>query len=990
MFKTLTIKGILALCVVVFGLQNAVAQAAFWSETFATDAAFSAWTAANTGAGTVNWVRSTDAAAIMGFQAAPAAFASTTVADGFAFYNSDANGQNNVHDATLTYGPIDCSSHTNVGLRFQSQFADFQGSDVEVRVSTDAGATWTATAIFDDQPSYGFAQNALVPAVINSDMKLAAANGQATVWIQFRWSGDWEYGWKLDDIELYDYVDPKVNVTFRVNMSQVTVDPAGAKIAGSFTGWADADMTDAGAGIWTYTTQLNVGEEVLWKYKNGAGGWENVTAACGKDDGFGGFNRVYVVPAADFTLPAVCLGSCNPCVVTCDQNPNSIICDNLDDYLTTLKLGPQAPWWTTWSGTEGTTEDGIVTTEQAASAPNSFKILTTATGGGPQDVVLNLGNKTTGNYELKWKMFVPATKRAYYNIQNVVPIGAGDWNLDVFFEDNGAGRLQIGATAIPGDFTYPYDTWFEVKHQIDLDNNLLTLTINGQFVTKMAFAKNLGGIDFFGIDNFHTYYVDDVEYVGLPPVVYNVDVCDAAVDITTLFGGAPGVPQTSGLQDNTNATASATDPAIGTQCWGEPTINASMWYTFIGDGERYHIETVPCNATNYIGGANDPGDTQMAIFSGADCSDLELEVCNDDLSATGSPDWRAGLDIETTPGTTYYAMIDGFNLNGVVAKGEFCIEVTLAPSVDCNSGAVGTFTIANNGYLCFGDNLNTVMQPNNASFVIPTVGPVFGMAWCITQAPIPANTWPGSIAGVASTVFNPDVILVNLPNDGANFPAGVYYLTPVVVGGGTLIDPAGLARVFNVDPSAGCFFVGQSTPVLLMPDAADLEPLGGVISQTFGPNGTTLNLTPTGGLGDLLGDPTLYTYLWSNGQTTQDITVTGGGSYSVTINDISGCDDIDPAVISLVGAQDPESVKSLTLSPNPASTSIALQLGLDKTADVRAEIVNSIGQVVRTLHFGKTANVNQQISLAGFADGVYFLRLVVDGEKTQRSFVVSH
>ena len=161
------------------------------------------------------------------------------------------------------------------------------------------------------------------------------------------------------------------------------------------------------------------------------------------------------------------------------SNPMSIVCDNIDTYVTNLKLGPQATWFTTWSGTEGTTEDGIVTTEQAASAPNSFKINSTAATGGPQDVVLKLNNQTAGNYELKWKMYIPTGKNAYYNIQDVVPIAAGVWNLDVFFNDAGVGAYGMGTTAVPGNFSYPYDTWFEVKHVIDLDNNLLKLFING-------------------------------------------------------------------------------------------------------------------------------------------------------------------------------------------------------------------------------------------------------------------------------------------------------------------------------------------------------------------------------------------------------------------------------------------------------------------------------------------------------------------------------
>lgn len=43
-----------------------------------------------------------------------------------------------------------------------------------------------------------------------------------------------------------------------------------------------------------------------------------------------------------------------------------------------------------------------------------------------------LGNKATGHYSLKWKMYVPAGKNAYYNLQNTeAPTGAQiDQQLD--------------------------------------------------------------------------------------------------------------------------------------------------------------------------------------------------------------------------------------------------------------------------------------------------------------------------------------------------------------------------------------------------------------------------------------------------------------------------------------------------------------------------------------------------------------------------------
>jgi Secretion system C-terminal sorting domain len=991
MCKTLTIKGLIAILAIAFNLQTAFSQAAFWSETFATPAAFSAWTAASTGAGTEVWNRSTDPAINMGFSAAPVAFGATTAADGFAFYNSDANGQANIHDVTLTSQPINCASHTNVGLRFSSQFADFQGSDVEVRVSTNGGTTWISHPIFDDQPSYGSVQNALVPAVISSSFSIPEANAQAQVWIQFRWVGEWEYAWKLDDVELFDYVAPTASVTFKVNAALLTVDPAGMKIAGTFNNFADANMTNEGNGVWSYTASgLVVGTEVLYKFKNGPSGWESGQAACGVADGFGGFNRNYTPASAiPATLPAVCFNACVGCVVSCAQNPNSIICDNLDTYVTTLKLGPQATWWTTWSGTEGTTEDGIVSTEQAASAPNSLKIVSTVAGGGPQDVVLDLGDKATGNYSLKWKMFIPTGKQGYFNVQNVVPI-VPEFNLEAFFDANGAGRVVV-ATAELITFTYPNGAWFTVEQKIDLDNNTLKLYINNVLAGSIPYPNNIGGIDFYGTNASALYYIDDVEFVSLPPIVYNVDICDAAVDLTPLFGGAPSVAQTSALFDNTTATASPTDPTLTATCWFETSVTNSQWFNFPGDGKRYHIETVPCNATNYINaGADNLGDTQMAIYTGTDCSSLTLADCIDDLFTDGMPDWRAGLDIETVAGENYYMLIDGYKYTTAGASlGEFCVEVTQLGSVSCDQGVVGAVT--NSEFLCYGD--TTSFSIDEIGTIIPTVGPIYGMAWAISSAPVPAGTWPpdapGFIAGfrVSSTVFTPA-----LANDGSIAflpPAAGYYFTPVVLGGG--VNATGNPDFLqNVDVTNGCFFVGESKSVFFVPDPDDLEPISGSIEAIPGPNGVLLDLSVAGGLGELIGDESFYTYLWSNGATTQDITVTGNAVYTVVISDISGCDGIQSFSAVLTDIKDPLAVKALSIAPNPTNNNFKVSLTLENALDVRAEFVNSVGQVLRTFDYGNVSRLNETIDVANYPDGVYFLRLSIDGQKTQRSVVVSH
>jgi hypothetical protein len=891
MTRTFNFRSVLAALLLTCCFQSAFAQT-FWTETFSDQASSTTnWVHGGTNAGALTWSWTN---ILNAGNWTPGNFGSPTGSTGYMWFDSDANAEFD-HDVTLTNVniPVDCSDKSNVHLKFFTYYRTFTGGDVaRIGVSTDGtNFTYFNVPQFDNLVAESTGNPQVYQGYI--DIPLPQADNQAQVWIQFRWQGNYEYYWKVDDIELYE-------------------------------------------------------EEAA---------------------------------------------------VPCDQNPMSIICDNLDSY-TTGALGPQAAHWTTWSGTEGGTEDGIVSTEQASSAPNSLKVISTTAGLGPQDVVLDLGNRTTGRYELKFKMYIPTGQWGYYNMQNNVPIGTTPvWNFNVHFEANGAGRFTDTGDALLANFTYPYDQWFDCVHVIDLDNNLQTFSVNGNFVKKTGYTGNLGGIDFFGTNATSTFYVDDVEYVELDPIVFDEDLCGGAVDLSLYFGQAPTVPQTTGLYDNTNATVDAGDPAAPS-CWADgvtqtlpavPKIDGSMWYTFTGDGNTYHIETVPCSSTNYIDG----GDTQMAIYTG-ECGSLSQVLCNEDL--TGAADFRAGLDIETENGTNYYMLIDGWSDDaGVVSLGEFCIQITQLPAIDCGDGEVGTYTVGNGGFICDGATTGPSFTINNASFVIPNIGPVYGMAWAITTEEVPAGTWPPTLDSYwGSFGVNANIYAPNLTNNGNPLTQNaIWYFTPIVVAGAVDTVPSTAGRFLHeLDLTDACFFVGESTPLILLDELAPLDAVPDVTPATGGQNNGAIDLTVTGGIFDIIQDPaSSYTVEWTgpNGFISNDEDISGlePGDYTVVVTDITGCADPYELTVSVTSSvKDPASVKSLTLTPNPTADATLLNLSLANAAEVRLEVVNTLGQTLRTLNAGKVNVLSQRVELSDLATGTYFLRVVIDGETAVRRVVV--
>lgn len=105
---------------------------------------------------------------------------------------------------------------------------------------------------------------------------------------------------------------PPVNITFQVDMNQVTIDPSGVFIAGSFNGFSNQAMTAVGGGIYEYTASLAQGASIQYKFKNGTNGWEgNIGAPCGD-----GSNRTYTVGASNASADLVCFNSCAACPAT--------------------------------------------------------------------------------------------------------------------------------------------------------------------------------------------------------------------------------------------------------------------------------------------------------------------------------------------------------------------------------------------------------------------------------------------------------------------------------------------------------------------------------------------------------------------------------------------------------------------------------------------------------------------------------------------------
>ena len=145
--------------------------------------------------GLQNWVISTTGP-VGSFSASLGAISSTSASDGFAMYDSDAlNSSYSPQEAYIQYnGTVDCSSYPYVNIEFESYHRKFRDS-IFVEVSID-GINWDRYEVHAGQATNTTTAN---PEFVSVNVSATAGN-QPAVYFRFKYEGEWDYAWMIDDV----------------------------------------------------------------------------------------------------------------------------------------------------------------------------------------------------------------------------------------------------------------------------------------------------------------------------------------------------------------------------------------------------------------------------------------------------------------------------------------------------------------------------------------------------------------------------------------------------------------------------------------------------------------------------------------------------------------------------------------------------------------------------------------------------------------------
>lgn len=197
--------------------------------------------------------------------------------------------------------------------------------------------------------------------------------------------------------------------------------------------------------------------------------------------------------------------------------------DDFESYTVGSLLAQSSTTWATWSSaTGGGADDVAVSNTMAHSGTNSIYLASTATNGGPDDLILPFSSQyNTGTFMFESWMYVTTGKGAYFNYQGTSIYG-DVYTMDVTYETNGNVKFENSGSLLL-QTTYPQGQWFDFKMIANLNNASWSVLIDGIVVGSFQNPIfDIAAMDFFPILN-SSFYMDDVSYSHTPYTLPNLN-----------------------------------------------------------------------------------------------------------------------------------------------------------------------------------------------------------------------------------------------------------------------------------------------------------------------------------------------------------------------------------------------------------------------------------------------------------------------------------
>ncbi len=495
------------------------------------------------------------------------------------------------------------------------------------------------------------------------------------------------------------------------------------------------------------------------------------------------------------------------------------------------------------------------------------------------------------------------------------------------------GSINLSVSGGTGGYTYLWSNGSLLQDPTGLIAGTYTVTVTD---ANNCTAQTSAGVTQATALNLSTV-VTNVNCNGLLTGAINLTVAGGAggytylwsnsaqtEDLTAIAAGTYTVTVTDANNCTGSTTASVTQPAAlnlqtsvtAVTCNGGSTgaINLTVsggtaGYTYLWSNTVTSQDLSNITAGTYtvtVTDANFCTATTSATITQPAALNLSTSVTN--VACSGGSNGAVNLTV--SGGTTNYTYLwsNGNNTEDISGLAAGTYTVTVTDANNCTATTSATVSQSGSLSLSFVPVNGTCNASNGSVTVIPTGGlPLYTYLWntgASTQviAGLAAGTYTVTVTDAALCSITSSV---SVGNSGSPVPAinvatnvscngGNNGALDISVTGGTLLytylwntgaltqDISGLtAGTYTVTVTDANFCVGTQSFVVTQPLVVGGSGVVSDVSCNGGNNGS-VNLTPSGGTPG-------YTYLWSNGSTSQDPTGLSAGTYTVTITDANSC-----------------------------------------------------------------------------------------------------
>jgi len=159
---------------------------------------------------------------------------------------------------------------------------------------------------------------------------------------------------------------------------------------------------------------------------------------------------------------------------------NEFESDNFESYSADSLLYLQSDVWTSFC------EDSFAANISTIAPPEGVQYLEVNATDGINAFSYELGGVDENAYDLSLRMYVPSGRSASYAIYHDATCSGPLSAYEIQFNIDGEGFVKTGGDNIA--FSFPQNQWFHISQLIDLDRDIVELSINDAILSDWIFS----------------------------------------------------------------------------------------------------------------------------------------------------------------------------------------------------------------------------------------------------------------------------------------------------------------------------------------------------------------------------------------------------------------------------------------------------------------------------------------------------------------------